>query len=296
LILGQGHSGRTAFSRFVAERFFDKSRIFHLNAVAGGCIDKTVFQNMLAERFGTSSDYETLFKHLPVNSVVIINDLELWWEKSSEGMETVRKIFQLINLYSKDCFFIVNCNVFTFRKISEDYGKTLPFLDTIHLRSYDRDMLLEAVLRRHRSTGMLFSIANQNEDQLSVFNKERLADYLMQNSDGNIGLALHSWISLIRSIKGSILNLEFPESKADTELYLPTEQAIWLTRFLLHKELTRERMIRLSGLSATELELVLNDLKRSLYIVENRRDILEINPWLRRHITARLQQIGQVPG
>lgn len=295
LVLGEGYSGRTAFSRFVAERFFDKSRIYHLNAVAGGCNDKKVFLNKLSERLGTSTDYDTLFKHLPVNSVVIINDLELWWEKGPEGMETVRQIFELINLYSKDCFFVVNCNVFAFRKISEEYGKTLPFLDTIKLKAFDRDMLLDAVLRRHRSTGMLFSMGDQNEDQLSVFNQERLADYLMQSSGGNIGLALHSWIAMIHSIKGSILNIELPDSQGDSALYLPADQAIWLTRFLLHKELTRERMIRLSGLSATELELALNDLKRSLYIVENRRDILELNPWLRKHITTRLQEIGQIP-
>ncbi|MGH1366015.1 MAG: hypothetical protein ACRBF0_20820 [Calditrichia bacterium] len=294
LILGEGRSGRTSLSRRVMEKYFDISRIFQINALPGGSSSIEGFQKHLEERLGGSTGYADAFRNLPLNSVVMINDLELWWQRGENGMGVIRNILEIINLHSKDCFFIVNCNEFAFQLMKHYANLDIPFLKTIRLQPMSSEQIYNAIMLRHRSSGMTFNLDGHPEVEISPLQQQILANDLHHGSDGNIGLALHQWISMLREIKGNSLDLELQGTPPLTDLQLPDDQAVWLTQMILHKQLTRMRLQQLFKLDEQTVELKLNDLKRSQLIVETRKDVIEVNPWLQVAVTKALQNIGQL--
>jgi len=224
----------------------------------------------------------------------MFNDLELWWQRGENGMGVIRQILEIINLHSKDCFFIVNCNAFAFQLMRHYANLDIPFLETIRLQPMSSEQVYNAIILRHRSSGMTFNLDGHPEVGISPLQQQILANDLHHGSGGNIGLALHQWVSMLREIKGNSLDLELQGTPPLSDLQLPDDHAVWLTQIILHKQLTRMRLKQLFKLDEQAVELKLNDLKRSQLIVEARKDVIEVNPWLQLAITKALQNIGQL--
>ncbi|MCB0296411.1 MAG: hypothetical protein KDG51_14515, partial [Calditrichaeota bacterium] len=64
----------------------------------------------LEKALQTRGDYPRIFENLPARCAIIIDDLELWWERSRDGFAVVAQLLALIEQYGAQCCFLVNLN------------------------------------------------------------------------------------------------------------------------------------------------------------------------------------------
>ncbi len=131
---------------------------------------------------------------VPQGTVLIIHDLELWWERSVEGWEVVRLVIDMINDYSQKIMFVVNMNPYAFELMNKLVNLQDVFISVIPLMPFDSKEIQEIILRRHHSSGMEFVLNKREEDDLSEIRMASLFNKYFNYSEGNPGTALKSWL------------------------------------------------------------------------------------------------------
>ena len=281
LIAGEQNSGKTALSHYIANKFFERSKVYYLTPSEGGSIDFEEFKQRLEEAVNFQGEFEDMFNHLPYNSAIVINDLELWWERSDPGLEVINLIMNLINRFGDRCLFLLNVNSHTLRFINQIQKIDDNFLKIVECTPFSTVELKDIISIRHQSTGLKFQLEGQREDKLSKWKQAKLFTSYFEYSEGNVGVALQAWISHIQEVNDEALTLKVPEN--DTLQFcehLKSIQVILIIQFLLHKRLTIRRLERLMKMSETALLKEINTFKRSGILVEKRQDVLEVNPFI----------------
>ena len=291
LVVGDALAGKTMLCRRLAESWCPPQRIFHLFAPDGGAVDPAQFKARLQTAVRTSGDYDDLFQTMPAESVVIIHDLELWWERSPVGMAVIETILSLIDRYSDRCLFLINTNPYSFRLINRITPIEQAFLSIIDCEPFDAEELHQAILLRHRSTGLQFELEGQLETHLSDFALARLFTGYFDCSSGNIGVALQAWISNIEQITGDQLSIRMPVRPDLAPVkQIDRESMVWLQQFVLHKNLTQERLARIFR-NAKDLSTHCQALKRAGLIVETPQGVMELNPYVRPFVIQALSEM-----
>ncbi len=269
LVLGERNSGKTAFCRHLA-REFSRHHVFQLFAPDTGSILPTDFLHILQDAVQLKARRtDDIFTSLPANSVLIINDLELWWERSPDGFAVINEIIRLVNTHSATCLFLINANRHSYRFINQLQSIDDAFISVIHCEPFDAEDLQNAILLRHQSTGLQFEFEGELEDQISRMKLARLFNSYFDYSAGNIGTALHAWISHIERVQNERLIIRRPERPDITALEtLKPEWAVCLAQFVLHKNLTEARLCRIFRWSPAETRDMLRTLRRTGLLVE----------------------------
>jgi amino acid transporter len=291
LVVGEPDAGKTTLCRRIVSTHFNQRQIYHLFAPESGSIDPNLFRTRLAEALGARGDYSELFAALPRDSALVIHDLELWWERSSEGYAVVDEILSLIDRFADRCFFVVNTNVHAFRFLRKLSPLTNAFLDIIDCEPFDAEELQQAILLRHHSTGFKFAVGGRSEESISDFALARMFTRFFDFSAGNIGYALRAWIASIDQFTNEQFALNPPaRPTAHSFDFLGDEERVWLQQFVLHKYLTPKRLGRLFGEEENTVRKKLKELCRSGLVGELQPEIFEINPDLKPFIIQQLSE------
>ncbi|MBU3950165.1 MAG: amino acid permease [Proteobacteria bacterium] len=292
LVLGDRHSGKSTLSRCITNKYFDRNKTFQVFPPEGGSIDPDEFKNRLTGTLKQNGDYDNIFNNLPQNSVIIFHDMELWWERSSKGFAVIEDMIDLICNYSDKCFFIVNAGTHSFKFINRLKPIENTFISAIECQPFDSEELQQATLLRHRSTGLKFQFGKQNEDSISNFRLARLFNNYFDISNGNIGQAIHYWISNIVKVNPLLIDIRTPIIANNQALKkLNTDWLIILQQFMLHKHLTSKRMEQLLGIEKNETGLMIQSLMRSGLIQEIQPEIMQISPYIQPLITKYLDEM-----
>ncbi|MBE0646057.1 MAG: hypothetical protein IH600_18390 [Bacteroidetes bacterium] len=289
LVLGEPDAGKTTLCRSIVRGHFDELNTFHLFPPEVGCIDRDRFRMLLADALRSQGDFDQLFLTIPSGSVVVLHDLELWWERSQGGLAVIDEIVRLIDKYSDRCMFIVNASTHSFRFINRLRAIDKTFMGIIMCEPFDAKELQEAILLRHRTTGLTFTLNGHAEEHFSGYQQAKLFTRYFDYSAGNIGNALNAWISNIQSVESESLVIRAPRRSSTAILgQLENEWQIWLLQFVLHKMLTTERLARLFHRDITHVEARTNELKRAGLIVKTPSGAQRINPFVRPFIIQQL--------
>ncbi len=281
LITGEPDAGKSSLSNAIATKFFGHEKVFHIFPPETGSIAPDVFTAHLNRILQTQGEPAEIFDAMPAGNVFIFNDLELWWERSSNGFVLVDQIMNLIEKFGQRHLFIVNTNTYSLRFINKIKRIDNHFISIIECTPFDTEDIKEALLMRHRSTGFKFQLNNHFEDNISEFKLVRYFNKLFDYSNGNIGTALQGWFSHIDSVAGNILTLRDPERPdSDTFNKLDPEWLVWLIQFIIHKRLTIEKLVRIFNTDPEKVRTKIELLKRSGLVTEIQTNQLELNQYL----------------
>ncbi|MBN1292060.1 MAG: amino acid permease [Candidatus Latescibacteria bacterium] len=295
LVLGERYSGKSTLSRSIAATFFERQNIYQVFPPESGSIDPAEFRKRLAEAVQLNGDYDTLFNALPKKSVIIFHDLELWWERSPDGFAVIDELTDLIGRYGDSCFFIVNAGTYGFNFINRLKSVENTFIGAIKCQQFDSEELQKAILLRHRSSGLTFELDNHAEGNVSKLHLARLFNKYFDITDGNIGQAMHYWISNIKRVQSHMLYITTPIDIDDITIdKLNSDWLVLLQQFMLHKRLTAERFGRIVSSNGTAHMTLLESLRRSGLIREIESGVLHINPYLQPLVTKRLSELDLV--
>jgi len=296
MVTADHNAGKSFFCQYLANKYFEGNSIFHLSPPVGGSIDPKIFKHQFEEITGVSGIWDTIFGKIPAGSVMIIEDLELWWEKSVQGSVVIKELIQLIVDYSYKCMFIINANIHSYRIINKINNIQAFLLNNIELQPLVSRQLEQIIMLRHDSSNLRIKLRDRAMNKFRSWEYARLFSKYFNYSGGNPGVAMQAWISNITAIDNHTITIRYPRIPDLSDLEMMDDDLfILIIQIILHKKITIEKLYRIYLLeesnSETEskgnkkIKLVkgIEILKRS-GIIDSNDDIFSINTNLYPHI------------
>ncbi|MEZ5195515.1 MAG: hypothetical protein R2764_03720 [Bacteroidales bacterium] len=293
LIVGDRNCGKTAFCRYYTKNHFSKEKVYHLFPLLRGSTAVTDFKAEIQKITNLSGEVDEILEALPHESVIVIHDLEMWWERSPKGYAVIKEIIRLITEYCSKCLFIVNLNPYAYEIINDTLKIEDVFISMINSMPFDSQELKEMIIRRHHSSGMKFKLKNRDEDSLSEFKLAGLFSRFFDNTEGNPGVSLNLWLSSIEKISGETIYINSPHQPEVSILEtLDPEWQIILIQFILHKRLTREKLENLLLLESGVVEDMVESMRRNGLLTERANDLYMINVFAEPFLIKYFKQKG----
>ncbi len=261
LITGEHGSGRTTLSRYATSHLFKKENIIWINSPMAGSVEVNDLLWALNQSGSGFDSCEGVLDNLPFESVVVINDFELWWERSLDGYRVIEKIMELIHNYQHKVFFIINCNVYFFHLVQQILPLQDYFTTIIDCGALNAIQLQQMILNRHKSSGLSLWYKSKSEEALSQLDLAILFNAYFNVSKGNPGVAINMWKANI--IKADSSNLTIQKPEVPTMDLLDNIDPDWLViiaLFIQHKIISLEKLSRIAGMPPEEALGLMNKL------------------------------------
>lgn len=278
LIVGERNLGKSSLSTFIAEKNFGLGNFFFLNPEHGGSIDLELFNSKLQAALKSEMNLEETLGRATKNSAIIINDCELWWQRSDDGFRIIDKITEMIEIYGNKWFFILNINIHSYHFIKKIKPIDQYFLNIVSCEPYDAEDLKNIIMLRHKASGMNFYLDGKEPSELK---QASLFNAYFNYSNGNLGTALRGWINSIKKVEGSTLHVSFPTIPDQSIFELFSDKWILiLIQLILHRRLSLERLNSIMLDDFPELEETISRMKAAGLLIEYSKNVLDINPYV----------------
>ncbi|HUX96437.1 MAG TPA: hypothetical protein VMV47_11965 [Bacteroidales bacterium] len=285
LILGERNSGKSTFCRYTTSKLFRKEKVFHVSPVYSGSILVEDFTAELSKVTSTQGNIYEIMEAQTTNCVFVFHDIELWWERSTDGLKVINVILNLINEFSKRFIFVINMNPYAYDLINKLTNFQEIFISIIHLKPFDSKEIRELIIRRHRSSGLKFILKKTSEEELSEISIARLFNKYFSFSEGNPGTALKSWLANITKASENNISIRYPNLPEMKILEsLDDSWKTVLIQLVLHKRLTYNKLNRIFSNDQTRIKDILNALLRTGLIEERNEDLFVVNTYIEPHL------------
>ncbi len=281
LVTGERNSGKSFFLHQLLEKTKTDQEAYHISVPYLG--STSVHDLLSSFQYATekSGSFSKILNALPAGSMFVVDDLELWWEKSPNGFRIIDQLVSLIEKFSHKHLFLFACDINAFQLINHYRKIESSFINLIELSPLNAEQIKDAILKRHSSTGMLYNYKNKEESSIHSWQAARLFSRYFDYSEGNIGVALQTWIAHIQYIDDNVLSIKKPKIPSYSIFnYLETEWMIFIMQFMLHKRMDRNKLMRVSRDSLKNIEIKVNILLRAGILNQKADGILEINSFI----------------
>ena len=296
VVTGEPDSGKTALCRRLTSRALSGREIHWVPPPEDGAADVEAFRRKLSEVTGVSGSVNDIVQTIPERSVLVIEDLELWWERSEHGLAVIDALIEVIEAHASRVLFLIEMGSLPFDLVNRFRPLADHALAVVECGPLPAHALKDIVTLRHGSTGITFSLDGTAESELSEWRLARLFSQHFTYSRGLVGTALTSWITHVEEGDDRAIKIRAP-SRRDWEV-LDRLRADWtavLVQLLLHKRLTRERLMRVADLEGRELDRQLDALRRMGLIKENRQGVASVNRFVTHALIERLRERKVLP-
>lgn len=292
LVSGDPLSGKTSLSLRIAHKHFLRNKIHSLHPPEGGCSDAQVLRQKLITLLGGGDDLHSLLEALNDEHVLIFHDLELWWMRHPEGSPALKVIEDVIGTFSRKFFIMATVNWDSFRLMSSSNALAELFSESILCSPLSAKEIATAIYLRHNSGGLPIFINGTRLLELSAYRRARVFNAFHRYAEGNIGAAFHAWICHIHKTTSGDLRLEKPH-RPNLALLEFSDEFSWVLvlQIFLHKQLTRARLLKISGLEEDKTFQILESLLRFRAVIESPGGVLQINPFLQPFLLHKLKQM-----
>ena len=293
LITGVHGSGKTALTRYCATHLFKKDRIYTITAPLEGSVNKEDWLSALQMATGQQGNSTDIFRNLLPDNTIIINDLELWWERSVTGSEVLKEIIELVHIFGRKSFFIINCNIHAYNLINKILPLNENFISVVECEPFNARELKSLIQNRHKSSGLTYYFKNKAEEELLQIRTATLFNSFFSFSDGIPGVALNAWLRSITKVEGQNIYIEKPELPNIDILYrISDDWLIIIALFIQHKNMNSSKLARVMKFSDEDSEKNITNLTNA-GILEHRENDIYI---IARHIEPFLVKVCSEKG
>ncbi|NNE68604.1 MAG: hypothetical protein HKN33_18710, partial [Pyrinomonadaceae bacterium] len=289
MVVGESLSGRTYFTEAVARSLLRGERV-HINPPSKQNFDVNDMHFAFQLAFERSGTTKAILEQANKNTVLIFNDLERWWIKSSNGDTVINYLAKMVEDYGNRHFFLFNSNIHSFQIIKETTDLERSLLSTIVLSPARKSELKEAILDRYHIAGVkLFYNGRPLSNARRV---DALFAELFAKSNGKIGLALNTWGSNIEKDEEKNLSICVPQSLKFPDIKDPY-WVILLYQLILHNRLTQTHIDELFGHEDRERVLMsLREMEKAELIYKQINDGYVLNSPAGHYVEIWLKGLG----
>jgi hypothetical protein len=293
IITGERNSGKTGLSKYIARKFFQSGQIHSIRAPRECTADLQLFEHTLLKTMSSyHQDLDSALNELQETSVFIINDLELWWERKSNGTVVVEKLMELIRTYHRKVLFVINLNIHSLKLMDQLTGLQSGALGYVICSGFDARELQELILLRHRAGGMSFTLSKKHETELTAWEYASLFNRFFDISQGSPGVTINLWLASIEKVSGKTIYIRKPAAPDLLFLdKLSREHIFYLVQFVYHLRLS---VTTLEEILQSEREVVHNrvmNLWQSGILIEKFPGIYSINPALHQPLVWKMKEL-----
>ena len=281
LITGVHGAGKTTLSRYFSHRYFKKDRIYFVKPPIEGSSSIKTWNATLLNALGGKVDVIEALRDLPYQSVVVINDLELWFERCITGYEVIAEIMNLINVFGRKVFFIINCNIHAFDFINKAFPIQDNFISIIECNPFSSKELQQLIQSRHASSGLSFTYYNHAEEAFSRMRFASLFTGFFNYSDGIPGVAINAWLTSVTKVDKQNIVIQKPElPNCDVLHNLDKDWLIAIALFVQHKNITANKLARLLDGKDDDAIKLLNSLFNAGIVLKVETDVFTLNKFI----------------
>ncbi|MDD3844489.1 MAG: amino acid permease [Bacteroidales bacterium] len=308
IVTGERRSGKSSLSKHIANSHFTSKDTFFVRAPREGCANVALFEKSLYEaiqsvrkteglpmEYKGSDSLETLLPGLESKCVVVIHDLELWWERRESGTAVVERLIDLIGLYGRDILFVINANIHSLKLIDSITSLNSWAFDVIECRPFPAKQLKEFIIARHNAGGLRFVMDDKAQEQMSGWDYAKLFNHIFNLSAGNPGYAINLWLGSIKNISGDTLIMEKPVG-ADGRVVsmLSADDAVIILQFVLHRRFSVPRLASLLMTNENYLAAKVRVMHQEGILTEKYPGVYSLNPMLVPHLVKKLKSLDLV--
>ena len=295
VITGERSSGKSTLSKYLANLHFSKQNIFSVRAPVECTASAGLFEQTLLKNLDGSGTVTERLEALPDDSVIIINDLELWWERKPSGTQVIEKIISLVRQFGNRILFIVNVNQHSLKIINQLTSINSWALGLVFCQPFDARELRDLILIRHRASGMKFILNKKEEDNMTKREYARLFNQIFNLSSGNPGYAMNLWLAGIKNISDNILYID-PPPKEGINLpgTLKQEEIIFILQFILHRRFSVKNLSLILQKDYDSTEKTIQLMLQRGILTEKFPGIYSLNPALEILLVKKLKNLELV--
>lgn len=294
-IVGEVGSGKTALCQVLTSKFLARRPTYRISPPPGGAIEpgalRLALEGELEER-GTPSE---LIAKAPDGAVFVFDDLELWWERSPNGMAVLEVFAGFIEAHGQRCLFIANLNTHAWRVLEHFMRLSESALAVVECEPLPAETLKSIISLRHGSTGIDFDLAGTPEEELAPWQQARLFTRYFDYSGGLVAVALRAWLAHIDKVDGNTLMMRWPRRpRTEAIEQLRVELSALLVQLVVHKQVTMRRLQRITGLPTAELEADIGALTRMGLVRRDARHVMHVDRFVAHLVTDTLREQGML--
>lgn len=293
LITGGRNTGKSTLSKYIAKTYLPNHELNIVKPPKGGSVRKDDFHKALKKALNIETDVYGFLNSSPNKRAIIINDLELWWERHEDGLEIVKEIASFIETFGSDIFIIVNCGSLSYQLINRLVKLDTSFMGQIECEPFNAEELKQLVLSRHRTGGLKLQLNGKSEDKLTEWNLAQLFNKYFNLSDGNPGYTLNVWLSNITKVVGKTIHIKLPVMPNVSHLNSVSDE-LWMVilQIALHRRCSIDRLARVLRQNESKTKDLLKNMQRSGLVEERFPGIFAINALLEPHLVGKLKEKG----
>lgn len=287
-ISGPRNSGKSWLSRHLADAHFNRFQIFQIFPDRENLTTDS-WANSLKNTF--TGITPGALPVLPANSVLIVNDLELFWERHQEGHKFISQILEWFQQQKNTSQVILNMNSYFRRFIS----KLVPLEDlltaSIEMKALSAENLASLILLRQKTCGLEIRLKHKPGEPMSALKQAHLFHRMFELSMGRPGVALQAWtMGLEYPLDNSVVLSKIALPDFDVLYQLPVDWMILLTQFVLHKTLGEPNIQNIMGADIRWLH-VFENLERT-GLITGKNNVFEIQTLVQPHLESMLLKKG----
>lgn len=291
VITGERSSGKSSLSKYLARKHFAQEHIHIVRAPKSCEASLEFFRDALAQALHVQTDHLLdVLSALPAGKVIIIHDLELWWERKPGGLHVIHWIKELIDLYGKKFLFLININEHALKVMDKSTGLLNYALAAVVCKPFDARELHDLILLRHHAGGLKFVYNKKEEDKMTAWDYARMFNRYFDQSYGNPGLLISLWLSSIRKITARTLYMAPIQVPPDSVFdILTNEQLFYVLQFVMHRRLSAASLSESLQVTEAVVKTHINDLCRAGVIIEKFEGVYAIHPALDIYLVEKLK-------
>lgn len=292
IVTGDRGSGKSSLARYLVEKHFDKQDIWRVRSPLACCADVKDFEDQLKEFAGGRGSLERRLDELSGKKVVFIDDLELWWERSSNGTLVIDRMLDLQGMYGSQLLVVVTVNRYALRLLEQLTQLNSWVSELIYCQPFDAGELKEMIMTRHQAGGMRFVFDNREEEELPDWIYARYFNQLFNCTGGNPGVAAQRWLSGISSVEGTRIRIERPvQVELDAVGHLSDSEWLVVLQLVVHRRLSVDGLSRLLNVRTDRMEVIVRQLLRNGVLVENTTGVYMLQPYMEQALIPNLKKM-----
>ena len=280
IITGSHGSGKTALIRHTITHSFKPHNTLWIPTPephGNACPDS--LQNAFAAAAGNNREISEILDSLPRDSAVVIDNMELWWERRHKGGEAILSLISIMKQYSHKVFFVIGCNVHALKAIQQVYPLGEHALLTIKCSPFNSEAIQQMIMKRHHSGGIPLMYKGDERNNISQLQLSLLFNKFFGVSEGNPEAALNTWIKSIKGYNGEFIEIRKPTKHHPAALmHLDPEQLVLIALMLQHKYLNAEQLSNITATTLEQAENVLVSASSKGFIVNNPAGYYRVEP------------------
>lgn len=245
LITGNRLSGKSLFGEYIARQYFP-NKIIRLKP------NQELRINGRKKEVGYDLEEALQFvKENTINqqSLIWLDDLELWWDVNQPLMKNVRALKRFIDSYSHKLFIMVSMSQWLKAQIEEYYAINKLFQAEIKTSRMSKDEIEEAIMIRHGATHKV--LVDDKGEPLSSQKFEQITKKIHSAAEGNIGEALNLWAFSTYKVDENRVRNTFQNSVSLPD-FLNAETGAILSTIFLQKRTNEYRLRKQFGPTFSE--------------------------------------------